>query len=412
MDSTLHPGALAGVRVLDLSRVLAGPWSGQLLADLGADVVKVERPCAGDDTRAWGPPWLSDPDGHSTGESAYYLSANRNKRSVTIDLGQPEGQRLVRQLTSKADVLLENFKVGGLAQYGLDYASLKTLNPRLVYCSITGFGQTGPYASRAGYDFLIQGMGGLMSLTGRADGTEGDGPLKAGVALTDIMTGLYATVAVLAALKRREQSGEGQHIDLALLDVQIACLANQAANYLVSGVVPRRMGNAHPNIVPYQDFPTADGYMIIAVGNDSQFASLCKTLGRPEWSGDERFAINPQRVKHRSELIALIHGITVRRTTDEWVAAMKAVGVPCGPINTLDRVFADQHVKSRHTRIDMPHPLAKQVPLVANPIRMSESPVQYRRAPPTLGQHTDEVLLDWLDATAAEIGDLRVRNAI
>ncbi|MEX3955774.1 CaiB/BaiF CoA transferase family protein [Trinickia sp. EG282A] len=412
MNEILQPGALAGVRVLDLSRVLAGPWAGQLLADLGADVVKVERPGAGDDTRAWGPPWLNDPEGESTGESAYYLSANRNKRSVTIDLADPEGQDVVRQLASKADVLLENFKVGGLSQYGLDYASLNAINPRLVYCSITGFGQTGPYSSRAGYDFLIQGMGGLMSLTGRPDGMEGAGPLKVGVALTDIMTGLYATVAVLAALKRREQSGEGQHIDLALLDVQIACLANQAANYLVSGVAPRRMGNAHPNIVPYQEFPTADGYMIVAVGNDSQFASLCKTLGKPEWSGDERFATNPQRVKHRNELIALIHGMTVRRTTDEWVAAMEAAGVPCGPINTLDRVFSDPHVQARGMRIEMPHPLAKQVPLVANPIRLSESPVQYRHAPPTLGEHTDEVLSDWLGATAAEIDALHAKRAI
>lgn len=412
MNDMLQPGALAGVRVLDLSRVLAGPWAGQLLADLGADVVKVERPGAGDDTRAWGPPWLNDPEGNPTGESAYYLSANRNKRSVTIDIASAEGQSLVRRLAAKADVVLENFKVGGLAQYGLDYASLKAINPRLVYCSITGFGQTGPYASRAGYDFLIQGMGGLMSLTGRPDGTEGAGPMKVGVALTDIMTGLYATVAVLAALKRREQSGEGQHIDLALLDVQIACLANQAANYLTGGVVPRRMGNAHPNIVPYQEFPTADGYMIVAVGNDSQFANLCKTLGKPEWSTDERFATNPRRVKHRAELIALIHGMTVRRTTDEWVAAMEAAGVPCGPINTLDRVFADPHVQARGTRIEMSHPLANDVAFVANPIRLSESPVQYRNAPPTLGQHTEEVLSDWLAATAVEIDALRARKAI
>lgn len=412
MNDTLQPGALEGVRVLDLSRVLAGPWAGQLLADLGADVVKVERPGAGDDTRAWGPPWLNDPEGNSTGESAYYLSANRNKRSVTIDIATEEGQRLVRRLAGKADVVLENFKVGGLAQYGLDYASLKAVNPRLVYCSITGFGQSGPYASRAGYDFLIQGMGGLMSLTGRPDGTEGAGPMKVGVALTDIMTGLYATVAVLAALKRREQSGEGQHIDLALLDVQIASLANQAANYLVGGVVPKRMGNAHPNIVPYQEFPTADGYMIVAVGNDSQFSNLCKTLGKPEWASDERFSTNPQRVKHRSELIALIHGMTVRRTTDEWVAAMEAAGVPCGPINTLDRVFADPQVQARGTRIEMPHPLAKNVALVANPIRLSESPVQYRCAPPTLGQHTEEVLSDWLAASATEIDGLRAKKAI
>lgn len=412
MNDTLQAGALAGVRVLDLSRVLAGPWAGQLLADLGADVVKVERPGAGDDTRAWGPPWLNDPDGHSTGESAYYLSANRNKRSVTIDIASADGQSLVRRLASKADIVLENFKVGGLDQYGLDYASLKAVNPRLVYCSITGFGQTGPYAPRAGYDFLIQGMGGLMSLTGRPEETEGGGPLKVGVALTDIMTGLYATVAVLAALKRRESSGEGQHIDLALLDVQIACLANQAANYLVGGVVPRRMGNAHPNIVPYQEFPTANGYMIVAVGNDGQFANLCKTLGKPEWSSDERFVTNPQRVKHRSELIALIRGMTVQRSTDEWIAAMEAAGVPCGPINTLDRVFADPQVQARGTRIEMRHPLANDVALVANPIRLSESPVQYRNAPPTLGQHTEEVLSDWLAATAMEIGALRTKQAI
>ncbi|MEN8503537.1 MULTISPECIES: CaiB/BaiF CoA transferase family protein [Paraburkholderia] len=412
MNQTLQAGALAGVRVLDLSRILAGPWAGQLLADLGADVVKVERPGVGDDTRTWGPPWLNDPHGRSTGESAYYLSANRNKRSVTIDLGRPEGQSLVRQLASKADVLLENFKVDGLAQYGLDYPALKAINPRLVYCSITGFGQTGPYASRAGYDFLIQGIGGLMSLTGRADGTEGAGPLKAGVALTDIMTGLYATVAVLAALKHREQSGEGQYIDLALLDVQIACLANQATNYLVSGVAPVRMGNAHPNIVPYQEFPTADGHMIVAVGNDNQFASLCKTLGTPEWSADERFATNPQRIKHRGELVALIQSATVDRSTDEWVAAMEAAGVPCGPINTLDRVFSDPHVQARHTRVRMPHPLAKDVPLVANPIRLSESPVQYRNAPPTLGQHTEEVLSDWLAVSSADIEGLRESRAI
>jgi crotonobetainyl-CoA:carnitine CoA-transferase CaiB-like acyl-CoA transferase len=412
MNDTLQPGALAGMRVLDLSRVLAGPWAGQLLADLGADVVKVERPGAGDDTRAWGPPWLNDPEGNSTGESAYYLSANRNKRSVTIDIASAEGQSLVRRLAAKADVVLENFKVGGLAQYGLDYASLKTVNPRLVYCSITGFGQTGPYASRAGYDFLIQGMGGLMSLTGRPDGTEGAGPMKVGVALTDIMTGLYAAVAVLAALAHREQSGEGQHIDLALLDVQIASLANQAANYLVGGLVPPRMGNAHPNIVPYQEFPTSDGYMIVAVGNDGQFANLCKTLGKPEWASDERFVTNPQRVKHRSELIALIHSMTVRRKTDEWVAAMEAAGVPCGPINTLDRVFADPQVQARSTRIEMSHPLAREVALVANPIRLSESPVQYRNAPPTLGQHTEEVLSDWLAASAAEIDALRTKKAI
>jgi len=412
MNDTLQQGALSGLRVLDLSRVLAGPWAAQLLADLGADVVKVERPGVGDDTRAWGPPWLNDPDGDATGESAYYLSANRNKRSVTIDLSEPEGQCLVKQLASKADVVLENFKVGGLAQYGLDYASLKEVNPRLIYCSITGFGQTGPYAPRAGYDFLIQGMGGLMSLTGRADGTEGEGPVKVGVALTDVMTGLYATVAVVAALARRDRSGEGQHIDVALLDVQIASLANQAANYLVGGMVPQRLGNAHPSIVPYQDFPTADGYMIIAVGNDGQFARLCKSLERAEWVEDARFATNPQRVKHRETLIALIRGVTVGRTTGEWISVMEAAGVPCGPINSLDKVFADPHVQAREMRIEMPHALVGQVPLVANPIRMSESPVQYRRAPPTLGEHTEEVLSGWLDMTSADIAGLHQRKIV
>ena len=400
------------MRVLDLSRVLAGPWAGQLMADLGADVVKVERPGAGDDTRAWGPPWLTDDEDKPTGESAYYLSANRNKRSVTVDMSKPEGQALIKQLAANADILIENFKVGGLSQYGLDYASLKELNPRLIYCSITGFGQTGPYAPRAGYDFLIQGMGGLMSLTGRPDGTEGEGPIKVGVALTDVMTGLYATVAALAALAHRERTGQGQYIDLALLDVQIACLANQAANYLVGGMVPKRMGNAHPSIVPYQDFPTADGYMIIAVGNDGQFANCCTALDKPEWSRDERFATNPQRVKHREELIALMRGVTVTRTTSEWIALMEKAGVPCGPINTLDKVFDDPQVQARGMRIEMPHPLAGEVPLVANPIRMSESPVQYHRPPPTLGEHTDEVLASWLALGSAELAELRSKKIV
>ncbi len=412
MDAALQPGALTGLRVLDLSRVLAGPWAGQLLADLGADVVKVERPGAGDDTRAWGPPWLSDDEGKPTGESAYYLSANRNKRSVTVDLSTAEGQALVRRLAEKADILIENFKVGGLAQYGLDYASLKDVNPRLIYCSITGFGQTGPYAPRAGYDFLIQGMGGLMSLTGRPDGSEGEGPLKVGVALTDVMTGLYTTIAALAALAYRERTGKGQYIDLALLDVQIASLANQASSYLVGGVVAKRMGNAHPSIVPYQDFPTADGYMIIAVGNDGQFRKLCTLLGHAEWGSDERFATNPQRVKHRAELIELLRGVTVTRTTDQWVAAMEDAGVPCGPINTLDRMFADPQVQARGTRVDMTHPLAEKVSLVANPIRMSESPVQYRRPPPMLGEHTDDVLADWLGMDDNAVADLRKRQIL
>ncbi len=395
-----RPAPLTGIKVLDLSRVLAGPWAGQMLADLGADVVKVERPGAGDDTRSWGPPYLKDEQGQDTREAAYFLCANRNKRSIAIDIAQPEGQQLVRRLAEQADVLLENFKLDGLKAYGLDHESLKALNPRLVYCSITGFGQTGPYAARAGYDFLIQGMGGLMSVTGRADGEEGAGPQKVGVALVDVMTGLYATIAVQAALAEREKSGLGQHIDLALLDVQVATLANQAANYLAGGVVPRRMGNAHPNIVPYQDFPTADGDMILAIGNDGQFARFCAIAGHPEWAADERFATNPQRVAHRAVLIPLLRQATVMRTTAQWVQALESAGVPCGPINRLDDVFADPQVQARGLRIELPHPSAGRVPLVANPIRLSGSPVSYRRAPPLLGEHTDEVIRDWLGTTA------------
>ncbi|MDE2371456.1 MAG: CoA transferase [Burkholderiales bacterium] len=408
--------ALAGLRVLDLSRVLAGPWCSQQLADLGADVVKVERPGSGDDTRAWGPPWLARDDAEGgdggAGESAYFLSANRNKRSITIDLAQPAGQALVRDLALRADVLLENFKAGGLAQYGLDYASLAALNPRLVYCSITGFGQTGPYAERPGYDFLIQGLGGLMSVTGRPDGEPGAGPLKVGVALTDVMTGMYATVAVLAALQRRHVSGRGQHIDLALLDVQVAALANQASNYLIGGQAPQRLGNAHPSIVPYQDFPTADGHMIVAVGNDGQFGALAAALGRPQWAQDERYASNPQRVRHRRELVAMIAAITRTRGTGDWIAAMEAAKVPCGPINTLDRVFADPQVRARGLRVEMAHPQAAALPLVANPIRLSESPVEYRRAPPLLGEHTAEVLGDWLALDGEAIAVLRSRHVV
>ncbi len=403
---------LAGIRVLDLSRVLAGPWAGQLLADLGADVIKVERPGAGDDTRSWGPPYLKDTAGRDTGDAAYFLCTNRNKRSVTIDMAQADGQSLVRRLARQADVLLENFKLGGLRQYGLDYASLSASNPRLVYCSITGFGQDGPYAPRAGYDFLIQGMGGLMSVTGRADGEEGAGPQKVGVALTDIMTGLYATIAVQAALAERERSGRGQHIDLALLDVQIACLANQASNYLAGGVVPRRMGNAHPNIVPYQDFPTADGDMILAIGNDGQFARFCAVAGHPEWGTDERFATNPQRVAHRAVLIPLLRQATVTRTTGEWIAALESAGVPCGPINRIDQVFADPQVRARGLRIELPHPQAGTVPLVANPIRLSASPVVYRNAPPRLGEHTDEVLREWLELDEAALAALRRQQVV
>ncbi|TLP54096.1 MULTISPECIES: CaiB/BaiF CoA transferase family protein [Pseudomonas] len=400
-------GALSHLRVLDLSRVLAGPWSGQILADLGADVIKVERPGSGDDTRAWGPPFLKDAAGENTSEAAYYLSANRNKRSVTIDFTQPEGQRLVRELAAKSDVVIENFKVGGLAGYGLDYESLKAMNPKLVYCSITGFGQTGPYAKRAGYDFMIQGLGGLMSLTGRPEGEDGAGPVKVGVALTDILTGLYSTVAILAALAHRDQAGIGQHIDMALLDVQVACLANQAMNYLTTGVSPRRLGNAHPNIVPYQDFPTADGDFILTVGNDGQFRKFAEVAGQPQWADDPRFATNKQRVAHRAELIPLIRQATVFKTTAEWVSALEQAGVPCGPINDLAQMFQDPQVLARGLAVNIPHPLAGSVPQVASPIRLSQTPVEYRQAPPLLGEHTEAVLGEVLGLSAEAVQRLR-----
>ena len=394
-------GALSHLRVLDLSRILAGPWATQLLGDLGAEIIKVERPGSGDDTRAWGPPWVKDETGQDTEVAAYYLCSNRNKRSVTIDFTQAEGQALVRELAMQCDVLVENFKVGGLAQYGLDYATLSALNPRLIYCSITGFGQDGPYAERAGYDFLIQGMGGLMSLTGQPDGP----PTKVGVALTDVLTGLYASNAILAALAWRERSGLGQHIDLALLDVQVASLANQAMNYLASGRTPQRMGNAHPNIVPYDAFPTADGHMILAIGNDAQFVRFCKEAGT-EWALDARFATNAERVKHRDALIAAMHEVTQTRSTAEWIATLESVAVPCGPINDIRQVFDDPQVQHRGMKIALPHPAAGTVPLVANPIHLSETPVNYRSAPPMLGADTRAVLVDFLGKTDADIARL------
>ncbi|WP_332672906.1 CaiB/BaiF CoA transferase family protein [Aromatoleum sp.] len=405
-------GALSHIRVLDLSRILAGPWAGQMLADLGADVIKVERPGSGDDTRGWGPPWLKDEHGEETAVAAYFLCANRNKRSVTIDITRPQGQRLVRELAAQSDVVLENFKLGGLAQYGLDYESLKTINPALVYCSITGFGQDGPYAPRAGYDFLIQGLGGLMSITGRPDSEDGGGPMKAGVALTDILTGLYATNAVLAALAWRERSGKGQFIDLALLDVQVACLANQAMNYLATGRNPSRLGNAHPNIVPYQDFPTADGYMILAIGNDAQFTRFCAEAGQPALAADPRFATNAARVENRTVLIPLLKKLTVDRTTADWIAALEARAVPCGPINTIADVFADPQVQARGLKVEMAHPLAGTVSLVANPMRLSATPTEYRRPPPLLGEHTVEVLTQTLGLDAGALGLLRADGVI
>ncbi len=405
-------GALSHIRVLDLSRVLAGPWCGQILGDLGAEVIKVERPGSGDDTRHWGPPYIKDAEGNDSREAAYFQSANRNKQSVTLDFTQPEGQRLVRELVAQCDVLLENFKVGGLAAYGLDYESLKAINPRLIYCSITGFGQTGPYAKRAGYDFMIQGLGGLMSLTGRPEGEEGAGPMKVGVALTDILTGLYATVGVLAALNQREQSDIGQHVDVALLDVQVACLANQAMNYLTTGLSPKRLGNAHPNIVPYQDFPSADGNFILAVGNDGQFRKFCEVAGIANLADDPRFVTNKARVAHRAELIPLLRQATVFKTTAQWIELLEKAGVPCGPINDLQQVFADPQVQARGLRLDLPNALGSTTPQVASPLRLSETPVAYHSAPPLLGQHTDALLRNLLGMSDAQVAQLREAGVI
>lgn len=404
--------SLSHLTVLDMSRVLAGPWAGQVLADLGADVIKIERPGSGDDTRSWGPPFLKDAHGEDGADAAYYLCANRNKKSVTVDFTTPEGRAIVVALAAKADIVLENFKVGGLKAHGLDYDSLKAVNPRLIYCSITGFGQTGPYASRAGYDFLVQGMGGLMSITGPRAEEAGAGPQKAGVAVADILTGLYGTIGILAALAHRDRTGVGQHIDVALLDVQVACLANQASNYLVSGKVPERLGNAHPNIVPYQDFPTADGHIIIAVGNDAQFVRLCGALGLPELGVDPRFVSNKLRVLNRIALIERLRGATVTRSTADWVAALERVGVPCGPINALDAVFADEQVRARGLRVELPHPVAGVVPLVGNPLRLSETPVTYRTAPPPLGAQTLEVLGERLGMSREQLAALRSRGII
>lgn len=390
------PQPLAGVRILDLSRVLAGPWCTQTLADLGADVIKIERPlrdgAGGDDTRGWGPPFLKDRDGHDTAEAAYYLGTNRNKRSVTVDIAKPEGQALIRRLAAQCDVFIENFKVGDMARYGLDAASLRALYPRLVYCSVTGFGQTGPYRERAGYDYAIQGMGGLMSVTGERDDLPGGGPQKVGVAVADLFTGMYATVAILAALRHRDATGQGQAIDMALLDTQVAMLANLGANYLATGVAPRRIGNAHQNIVPYQVFETADGHMILAVGNDTQYAKFCEVAGRPDLAQDPRFMKNADRVRHRATLVPLLAGILKTRTKADWLAALEAAKVPCGAINDLGEVFADPHVQSRGMTVPMPHPLTDALRLVASPMKFSDTPVQYRRAPPLLGEHTDEVL--------------------
>ena len=404
-------GPLGHIKVLELARVLAGPWAAQTLADLGATVIKVEKPGEGDDTRSWGPPWAKGPDGRPTRVSAYFLSTNRGKRSVTIDFTRPQGQHLVRDLARRSDVVIENFRVGGLAKYGLDYASLKAINPGLVYCSITGFGQTGPYRNRPGYDFMIQGMGGLMSFTGEPDGHPGGGPMKVGVAVADVFTGLYATIAILGALAHRDRTGEGQQIDLALLDSQVAVLANQALNYLVSGVSPVRLGNAHPNIVPYQAFRTADGHIILAVGNDAQFAKFCEAAGRLELVRDPRFVDNAARVAHREELAAIVAEIISTRTSAHWLKLLEH-SVPCGPINTLAEVFADPQVQSRGLRLELPHPIAGSVPSVANPIKYSATPLAYELAPPPLGAHTSDVLHEDLGLSVEEIDRLREAGVI
>jgi len=409
--------ALGHIRVLDLSRVLAGPWCTQMLADLGADVVKVERPGAGDDTRHWGPPFLADADGNATSQATYFTACNRNKRSVTIDMAQPEGQALIRQMAEQSDVLVENFKVGGLQQYGLDYDTLKAINPRLIYCSITGFGQDGPYAQRAGYDLMVQAMSGLMSITGAAD-KDGGGPTRVGVAVIDVFTGVYACSAILAALEARHHSGRGQHIDMALLDVGMAVLANQAAGFLNTGAVPQRQGNSHPSLVPYQDFETADGAMLLAIGNDGQFARFCAVAGQPEWAQDARFVSNALRVRHRSELVPLMQAVTRTRSTAEWIAALEDQAVPCGPINDMGQAFVDAQVQSRGLRLTQATEasVAAQTGIhalhsVASPLRLSDTPPVQRHAPPMLGQHTDEVLVE-LGLDAQRISLLRERGVL
>lgn len=409
---------LAGIKVLDLTRVLAGPWCTMNLADLGADVLKVERPGAGDDTRGWGPPFLKDREGHDTKESAYYLAMNRNKRSVTLDITTGDGQRIARELAAKADVLVENYKVGGLAKYGLDYAALAAINPRLIYCSITGFGQTGPWAERAGYDYIVQGLCGLMSVTGERDDLPGGGPQKVGVAATDILTGMYSTVAILAALRERDGvahapgSGRGQHIDMALFDVGVAFMGNLALNYLVSGRPPGRAGNAHQNIVPYQVFEVADGHIIIAVGNDAQYRAYCDVLGRMDYADDPRFMKNADRVRHRTTLVPLLAIEMKKRKLRDWIDALEARGVPCGPINNLAQAFAEPQAVARGLRIELPHTQATSVPNIASPLRLSETPPRYITAPPLLGEHTEAALKEWLNADDAQLAAWRNAKVI
>ena len=413
-----HGGALSHLKVLDLSRVLAGPWCTQMLADLGADVVKVERPGEGDDTRHWGPPFLQDAQGQDTTQAAYFTCTNRNKRSITLDIAKPQGQALVRQMAQTSDILVENFKVGGLAHYGLDYASLQPLNPRLIYCSITGFGQNGPYAARAGYDLMIQAMSGMMSITGRADGTPGGGPQRVGVALTDLFTGVYATSAILAALEVRNRTGLGQLIDMALLDVGMAILANQAGGFLNTGKVPQRQGNSHPSLAPYQDFPTQDGAMLLAIGNDGQFARFCHAAGRPEWGADARFAGMAGRVQNRSALIALMEQVTRERSTAQWIKLLEDKAVPCGPINDVGMAFDDVQVKARGLVVSQPRApgvVAQDgiaaIRSVASPLRLQDTPPTLRYAAPALGEHTDALLAE-LGLDVGAIAALRAAGVV
>ncbi len=403
--------SLGHIRVLDLTRVLAGPWCAQNLADLGAEVIKVEKPEVGDDTRSWGPPFLKSDAGKNTGEAAYYLAANRGKRAITVDIATKEGQQIIRELAQQSDVVLENYKVGQLKKYGLDYDNLKQLKPDLVYCSITGFGQTGPYAHRAGYDFIVQGMGGFMSLTGERDDLPGGGPQKAGVAIADLMTGMYATIAVMAALTHRDRTGEGQYIDMALLDVQVAMLANMNTNYLASGVAPKRWGNAHPNIVPYQTFATSDGHIIVAAGNDGQYAKFVHAGGRPELAVDPLYFTNPRRVQHRDQLVPQLAEMVKQKTKQEWIDLLESAGVPCGPINNLEEVFDNPQVIAREMRIDLPHPTADKVRLVASPMKLSVTPAQYQAPPPLLGQHNQQILRDVLHYDDEKIAAL-IKNRI
>ena len=400
-------GPLKGVKVLDLSRVLAGPWAGQVLADMGADVVKVERPGAGDDTRQWGPPFLNDKDGNPTRQSGYYMAANRGKKSLALDIATDEGQKIIRDLAKDADVLIENYKLGGLAKYGLDYKSLHALNPKLVYCSITGFGQTGPMAHRAGYDFIIQGMGGLMSITGHPE----TGPVKAGVAISDLSTGMYASIAILGALYHVKNTGQGQHIDMSLLDTQVGWLANQAMNWLVGGKMLGMIGNAHPNITPYQTFETSDGHIIIAVGNDGQFERYLEAVGRADLVGDERFKTNSDRLQNRDELSAILSQAMTQKSLDEWMDVLEKAVVPCGPVNTIDRVFADEQVIARGMEVHLEHPTMGDVPQVRTPILYSETPLEYKKAPPELGEDTDDVLKS-MGLDDAQIADLRAKNIV